>query len=50
MLVFLLQLERVVLGDFNQQLIDTYRTVARAPRAVAAKWSEPDSAIGINER
>jgi DNA adenine methylase len=36
-LFFLLQPEHAVLGDFNPQLIDTYRTVARAPHAVAAK-------------
>lgn len=35
-LFFLLQPERAVLGDFNEQLIETYRTVARAPKAVAA--------------
>ncbi len=36
-LFFLLQPHRAILGDFNAQLIETYRTVARAPHAVAAK-------------
>ncbi len=36
-LFFLLQPKRAVLGDFNQQLIETYKTVARAPNAVAAQ-------------
>lgn len=37
MLVFFAPAEHALLGDFNPQLIDTYRTVARAPHAVAAK-------------
>ncbi len=36
-LFFLLQPREAVLGDFNVQLIETYKTVARAPQAVAAK-------------